>query len=105
MIEVFKTGVIVDESEREEALAVIDERREYYERLFAHSDRKPRIKVSFQGVRPMTVRIMFTPASGQVAVIDTPSYQSAPAAVKHAFKKLRRVAKNYFDKVKKNSRN
>ena len=104
MIEVFKTGVIKDDVEREEALAVIDERREYYERLFAHTSQSPRISVRFEGARPLIVRIMFVPASGQVAVIDTPSYQSPAAAVKHAFKKLRRVAKNHFEKAKKLSR-
>ncbi|MEN8252269.1 MAG: hypothetical protein ABFQ53_01680 [Patescibacteria group bacterium] len=105
MIEVFRIGVIEDEKEREAALAVIEEREDYYKKLFENDSRPPRIKVTFEGKNPLTVRILFAPAKGKVVVVNESGYGKADAVTKHAFKKLRRVAKNHFVKTKKQHRN
>ncbi len=100
MIEVIRLDHIEDETERAATAAVIAQRREYYERLFANSAHPPTITVRYDGRRPLEVRITFSPHNRPPVTITVPSYQTADAATKHAFKKLRRVAKNYFVKTK-----
>ena len=104
MIEVFRAKIIEDDDEREAAMAVIAEREGYYRELFANESRPPRIKITFEGNNPLTVRILFSPVNGRVIVVNESSYSKADAAMKHAFKKLRRVAKNHFVKNKQRHR-
>ena len=106
MIEIFKAKIIEDEDEREAALAVITEREAYYTELFKNESRPPRIKVTYEGTSPLTVRILFfSTNNGKTVAVDTSGYGTASAVTKHAFKKLRRVAKNHFVKIKKSHRN
>ena len=100
MIEVFRAKIIEDEKEREAAIEVIEEREEYYKKLFANETHPPRIKVTYEGNSPLTVRILFAPINGKVVVVNGSGYSSADSVTKHAFKKLRRVAKNHFTKAK-----
>lgn len=104
MIQVFKTHVIEDEKEREAALDVIAQREGYYCALFAGMPRPPEIAVRYEGARPLCIQIKFMPVGDKPVIITSQSYLSADAATKHAFKKLRRVAKNYFVKTKKRHR-
>ena len=104
MIEVFKAKVIEDEKEREAAMEVIQEREIYYKELFANEARPPRIKVTYEGNNPLIVRILFAPVKGKATVVNESGYGTADAVTKHAFKKLRRRAKNYFVKMKKRHR-
>jgi len=104
MIEVFKAKIIEDDDEREAAMAVIIEREVYYKTLFENASEAPRITVRYEGVRPLTIKIKFSPAFGRTIVIETYGYDAPSAVTKHAFKKLRRVAKNYFVKTKKRHR-
>lgn len=104
MISIFKAHVIEDERQREAALAVIAEREEYYQMLFAGASRPPEITVRYEGTRPLCIQIKFMPAGDKPVIIESQSYLGADAATKHAFKKLRRVAKNYFVKNKKRHR-
>ncbi|XLQ19573.1 MAG: hypothetical protein ACKUBY_03200 [Candidatus Moraniibacteriota bacterium] len=101
MIEVFRAKIIEDEKEREAALEVIAERENYYVELFANDARKPRITVKYEGASPLTVRILFSPPSGKTVVVNESGYGTADSVTKHAFKKLRRLAKNHFVKMKK----
>lgn len=104
MIEVFKLQLIEDDIERAKTLAVIVEREAYYEELFINTTRPPRITVRFEGTNPWQIRISFFPRDGRAVIIDTQGYNTADAVTKHAFKKLRRTAKNYFVKTKKRHR-
>ena len=104
MIEVFRLKVIEDEKEREAVMAVIDERESYYQDLFASDPRPPRIKITYEGNNPLTIRILFSPSKGRVVVVNESGYGTPAAVTKHAFKKLRRVAKNHFVKTKKRHR-
>jgi hypothetical protein len=105
MIEVFKINIIEDEKERETAMAVIEEREIYYKELFANETHSPRIRVTYEGNNPLTVRILFSPSKGKTVVVNESGYGTADAVTKHAFKKLRRIAKNHFVKTKKRHRN
>lgn len=104
MIEVFRAKLIEDEKERESAMEVIAEREAYYVELFAHESRPPRIKVTYEGSNPLTVRILFAPVNGKTVVVNESGYGTADAVTKHAFKKLRRRAKNHFVKTKNRHR-
>jgi hypothetical protein len=104
MIEVFKLKVIEDEKEQEAVLDVIEERENYYRELFVNDSRPPRIKVTFEGNNPLTIRILFSPPKGKAVVVNESGYGKPDAVTKHAFKKLRRVAKNHFVKTKKRHR-
>lgn len=104
MIEVFKLKIIEDDHDRAATLAVIIERETYYETLFEHTHHPPRISVRYEGMRPWQIRITFLPVDGRAVVIDTQGYGSPDSVTKHAFKKLRRTAKNYFVKTKKRHR-
>ena len=104
MIEIFRAKVIKDEKEREAVLEIIEEREIYYKELFAQEVHPPRIRVTFEGNTPLTVRILFSPAKGKSVVINESGYGSADALTKHAFKKLRRRAKNHFVKMKNSHR-
>ena len=104
MIRIFKAKIIEDEEVREAALAVIAEREGYYKTLFADAKKMPKITVKYEGARPLMVQINFLPADGRMIVISTTGYGTADSVTKHAFKKLRRVAKNYFIKTKKSHR-
>ena len=105
MIEIFRAKVIEDEKEREAAMEVIAERESYYVELFAQESRPPRIKVTYEGSVPLTVRILFSPVKGKTVVVQESGYGTAAAVTKHAFKKLRRRAKNHFVKTKRRHRN
>ncbi len=104
MIEIFRAKVIEDEKEREAAMEVVAERESYYVELFAQESRPPRIKVTYEGVTPLTVRILFSPVNGKTIVVQESGYGTAAAVTKHAFKKLRRRAKNHFVKMKNRHR-
>ncbi len=104
MIEVFRAKLIEDEKEREAAMDVIEERESYYVELFAQESHPPRIKVTYEGMNPLTVRILFSPVNGKAIVINESGYGTADAVTKHAFKKLRRKAKNHFTKTKNRHR-
>ena len=101
MIEISKLKVVDSEEEREAVLRVITERENYYRELFKNDPSLPRIKVTYEGARPLLIRILFAPARGKVVVVHQSGYGSADSVTKHAFKKLRRVAKNHFIKHKK----
>jgi hypothetical protein len=105
MIEVFKLKVVGDEDDQKAVLKVIAERENYYRELFKNEPTLPRIKITYEGTRPLSIRILFAPARGKVVVVNQSGYGTASAVTKHAFKKLRRVAKNHFIKVKLRHRN
>ncbi len=104
MISVFRLKIVEDEKEREAVLDVIAGREEYYVNLFKNLKTPPKIAVKFEGNKPLTIRIIFDPVDGRRVAIDTQGYGTADSVMKHAFKKLRRVAKNHFVKVKKRHR-
>lgn len=104
MIEIFKTNVIESEEEREAAIEVIVKKEAYYTELFKSEKRPFKIKVRYEGKSPLVVRILFTPPNGKIVAIDTSGYGKADSVTKHAFKKLRRVAKNHFIKAKNKQR-
>jgi len=104
MIEIFRAKIIEDEKEREAAMEVIAERESYYVELFAHEAHPPHIKVTYEGTNPLTVRILFAPTNGKAVVVNENGYGTADAVTKHAFKKLRRRAKNHFVKTKNRHR-
>jgi hypothetical protein len=105
MIEVFKLKVVGNEDDQEAVLKVIAERENYYRELFKNEPTLPRIRVTYEGARPLVIRILFAPARGKVVVVNQSGYGTADSVTKHAFKKLRRVAKNHFIKVKLRHRN
>ncbi len=100
MIVVQKAKMIEDEKVREKVLAVIDEREQYYQDLFG-AGQMPEITVRFENLQPFRLRITFRPPGKPPVRIDIEGFTAPDVVTKHAFKKLRRVAKNYFDKEKK----
>ncbi len=104
MIEIFRANIIKNKKEYTDAMKVIAERESYYVKLFAQESCPPRIKITYEGASPLTVRILFSPVNGKTIVVQENSYGTADAVTKHAFKKLRRRAKNHFIKVKKQHR-
>ncbi len=93
--------MIADEKERAAALAVIDARRVYYEKLFGGDNATVDIRVRYEGVRPLCIQIQFVPVGAPPVVINVSSYKDAVSATKYALMKLRRVAKNYFTKTRR----
>lgn len=104
MIAIEKEKIIEDEKMRETVLAVIAEREEYYMNLFDSAPLKPRITVRFENLQPFRLRITFAPAATKPVMIDVEGYTTPDVVTKHAFKKLRRTAKNYFVKNKQRHR-
>jgi len=104
MITVRGIHTITDEKERLSVLACIKERETYYLTLFANAKRPPKITLTFGGTNPRTIRITFNPPDARYVAIDAQGYGDTTALTKYAFKKLRRVAKNYFVKNKRRHR-
>ncbi len=104
MITIQKEKIIEDEKMRDTVCAVISEREEYYKTLFASAREQPQIIVRFENFQPFRLRITFKPCGEKPIMIDTQGYTAPDIVTKHAFKKLRRVAKNYFTKKKKRHR-
>ncbi len=101
MIHIFKLKNIEDEKERDAVVNLILQKEHYYKTLFKNSKNLPKITIKFEGTKPLTIRIIFDPITDRRVIIDVDGYTSADALTKYAFKKLRRVAKNYFVKTKK----
>ncbi len=104
MIEVQKIKVISDPKMRVLLEEIIEEREGFYRELFV-GGAVPRIVLSFENEQPFRMRIAFYPAGDKPKMIDVQSYATPDVGLKHGFKKLRRVAKNYFVKNKKRHRN
>lgn len=104
MIVVQKEKIIEDEKMREIVLALISEREVYYKTLFDSVARPPRITVRFENLQPFRLRITFQPSGEAPVMIDTEGFTAPDVVTKHAFKKLRRTAKNHFVKNKRRHR-
>jgi len=101
MITIQKAGIIEDEKVREAVFAVIEEREMYYINLFGTGPDAPDITVKFENLQPFRLRITFKPRGKAPVHIDIEGFTTPEIVTKHAFKKLRRVAKNHFTKQKK----
>jgi|GEM_PF-3321640 len=104
MIGVQKIHIFDDEKLEEALLDVIAEREVYYKELFSSVTHPPEITVKFERVRPFSVRITFRPWREKPVMLDTDSYSEPVVGLKHAFKKLRRTAKNHYVKNKRSHR-
>ncbi len=104
MINIQKIHIFEDEKLQQLLRDVIAERELYYTELFSSVAQPPEITVKFERVRPFCVRIIFRPWRERPVMLDTDSYSEPVVGLKHAFKKLRRTAKNHYVKNKRSHR-